>query len=48
MLNPVAWRDKHVKLQQIFIAVRMNITAEQGIGAYLMNTGENSLRSGLA
>jgi hypothetical protein len=32
----------------MFIAVRMNITEAQGSRACLMNTGENSLRSGLA
>jgi hypothetical protein len=48
MSNPVALRDKQVKLQQIFITVRMNITDEQGIRACLMNIGENSLCSGLA
>jgi hypothetical protein len=37
MSNPVARRDKHVKLQQIFIAVRMIITDEQGSRACLMN-----------
>jgi hypothetical protein len=33
MLNLVVQREKHVKLQQMFIAVRMNITDEQGNGA---------------
>jgi hypothetical protein len=37
MSNPVARRDKHVKLQQMFIAVRLNITDEQGSRAYMMN-----------
>jgi hypothetical protein len=37
MLNPVAWRDEHVNLKQMFIAVRMNITEEQGSRACPMN-----------
>jgi hypothetical protein len=48
MSNPVVRRDKHVKLQQIFIAVRMDITDDQGSRACLMNTVENSLHSGPA
>jgi hypothetical protein len=40
--------ENHVKLKQMFIAVRMNITYDQGSRACLMNTSENSLRSGLA
>jgi hypothetical protein len=48
MPNAVARRDKHVKLQQMFIAVRMNITDEQRSRACLMNTDENSLCSGQA
>jgi hypothetical protein len=48
MSNPVARRDNHVKLQQMFIAIRMNITDEQGSRVCLMNTGEKSLHSGLA
>jgi hypothetical protein len=46
--DPVARRDKNVKLQQMYIAVRMNLTDEQESRACLMNTGENSLRSELA
>jgi hypothetical protein len=30
MSNPVGQRDKHVKLQQMFVAVKMNIRDEQG------------------
>ena len=43
MSNPVARRDKHVKLQ-----VRINITDEEGSRACPMNTGKISLRSGPA
>jgi hypothetical protein len=32
----------------MFIAAGMNITDDQGSSACLMNTGENSLHSGLA
>jgi hypothetical protein len=35
-----ARRDNHVKLQKIFIAIRTNITGDQGSRACLMNTAE--------
>jgi hypothetical protein len=41
-----ALRDNHVKLQQMFIALRMGITVDWG--ACLDNTSEDSLHSGLA
>jgi hypothetical protein len=43
-----AQRENHVKLLQMFVAVRMNITDNQGSRACLMNTGKNSLCSRLA
>jgi hypothetical protein len=48
MSNSVAWRQNHIKLQQMFIAVRMNIMYDQGSGVCLMNTGKPSLHSRLA
>jgi hypothetical protein len=48
MSNSVVWRDNHVKLQQMFIAVRSNTADEQGSRVCLMNTGKNSLPRGLA
>jgi hypothetical protein len=48
MWDSDARRDNHVKLQQMFIALRMNITDKQGSRACLMNTDENSFLSGLA
>jgi hypothetical protein len=46
--NVDARRDNDIKLLQMFITVRMNITDDQGSRACLMYTGENSLHSRLA
>jgi hypothetical protein len=43
-----ARRDNHVKLEQMFNAVRTNITDDQGNRACLRDTGEHSRRRGLA
>jgi hypothetical protein len=48
MPNPVERRDHHGKLEQMFIAVRMSITDEQGSRACLMIMERSSCRCGLA
>jgi hypothetical protein len=37
--NQVVGRGNHIKLQQMFISVRIGVTDDQGSRAHLINTG---------